>query len=114
MKIAITSSDGQNVDQHFGKNKKFYVYDFKEGNIIFIEKRETECYSIGSKEHKFDAERFNKVFNLIKDCELIYTAKIGKIPFEKFKERGVKVVSYLGKISNILSKKHRGGENENS
>ena len=28
MRIAVTSSDGENVDLHFGKGNSLYVYDY--------------------------------------------------------------------------------------
>ena len=41
MRIAVTSSDGENVDLHFGKGNSLYVYDYNEenGDLNFLEHR---------------------------------------------------------------------------
>ena len=39
LKIAIASSDGKNIDLHFGKAEKFYIYELKEKNFEFVETR---------------------------------------------------------------------------
>lgn len=33
-RVAVASSDGKNVDQHFGQTKEFYLFDVEEGKIV--------------------------------------------------------------------------------
>lgn len=40
IKVAIASSDGLNVDLHFGQAKSFLIYELKGSKFCFIEKRE--------------------------------------------------------------------------
>ncbi len=40
IKVAIASSDGLNVDLHFGQAKSFLIYELKGSKFVFIEKRE--------------------------------------------------------------------------
>ena len=40
IKVAIASSDGLNVDLHFGQAKSFLIYELKGSKFGFIEKRE--------------------------------------------------------------------------
>ena len=43
IKIAVGSSDGIVIDQHFGSGKKFYIFELLEkGNSKFIETREVQ------------------------------------------------------------------------
>ena len=37
MKIAIVSSNGENVDLHLGKGYSLYVYDYEDDDLTFIE-----------------------------------------------------------------------------
>ena len=41
MRLAVVSSDGENVDLHLGKGKTVYVYDYLD-DLKFVEKREVE------------------------------------------------------------------------
>lgn len=40
IKVAIASSDGLNVDLHFGQAKSFLIYELKESKFVLTEKRE--------------------------------------------------------------------------
>ena len=40
IKVAIASSDGLNIDLHFGQAKSFLLYEFKDGKFELSEKRE--------------------------------------------------------------------------
>ena len=39
MRLAVVSSDGENVDLHLGKGKSVYVYNY-DGELSFVEHRE--------------------------------------------------------------------------
>ena len=41
MRLAVVSSDGENVDLHLGRGKSVYVYDW-EDELDFVEKRDIE------------------------------------------------------------------------
>ncbi|MBQ2547694.1 MAG: hypothetical protein II558_02200 [Treponema sp.] len=40
IKVAIATSDGLNIDLHFGQAKAFLLYEFKDGKFELSEKRE--------------------------------------------------------------------------
>lgn len=40
--IAVASSDGIVVNNHFGKARTFYIYEEKDDKITYVEKREVE------------------------------------------------------------------------
>lgn len=40
IKVAIASSDGLNIDLHFGQAKSFFIYELKDKKFDFTEKRE--------------------------------------------------------------------------
>ena len=64
MKIAVSSSNGKDVDLHFGKSKTLYVYEFNGENTKFFEKREVEI----------DEDRKHqgvKIVKLLHDVDLV-------------------------------------------
>jgi predicted Fe-Mo cluster-binding NifX family protein len=42
IKVAIATSDGLNIDLHFGQTKSFLLYEFKDGKFELSEKREVQ------------------------------------------------------------------------
>ena len=98
MKVAICSSDGANIDLHFGKTTAFYIYNFIDGKKKVIDKRNVQKYSpIGvevlecTNRHPFDKDRFELVYETIQDCDMIFTTSIGDVPKQKLIEKGIEV-----------------------
>lgn len=95
MKIAITSTDGKTVDQHFGKADSFYIYEKKDGKLNFIEKRNVVsycgCVSVKQGDHEFDTDRFIRVFGTLQDCKKLYTTQIGDTPKAKLEANGIEI-----------------------
>ncbi len=104
MKIAIASTNNENVDEHFGHAKEFYIYNKEEGNVPeYIEKRVTSpyCGRANCGPHEFNKDRFEVVYENIKDCEKVYVHKIGDTPKEKLIAKGMQVVEFSGLIKEI-------------
>ena len=40
LKVALASSDGKNIDLHFGKAEKFYIYELKDKGFELVESRD--------------------------------------------------------------------------
>ncbi|RZB36662.1 MAG: hypothetical protein SRB2_01964 [Desulfobacteraceae bacterium Eth-SRB2] len=101
LRIAVVSTDGTNVNDHFGMAKRFLIYECND-IMTFVEERPTEMYSVGDPEHSFDPERFGRIAALLKDCSKIYVTQIGEVPASKLKELGIEPVIYEGPIANIV------------
>jgi hypothetical protein len=103
MKIAIATTDGKIVDQHFGRAQKFSIYEKSDSGLKLLEERKTisycKCSDCGP--HEFFADRLEEVSSKIKDCQVIVACQIGKVPSEKLYEKGFQVISYEGEISHI-------------
>jgi nitrogen fixation protein NifX len=100
LRIAIVSTDGTNVNDHFGMAKRFLVYDCNDETTL-VEERPTESLSVGDSDHSFDAEKFGRIAALLKDCSKIYVTQIGEVPASKLKELGIEPVIYEGPIKDI-------------
>ena len=97
IKIAISTSDGKTVDRHFGKADCFYIYKLADNGLEFLEKRDVESYCTPENaqrfavDNSFNTDRFEKVFNVIKDCKVLYTQQIGDTPSGRLKEKGIEI-----------------------
>jgi nitrogen fixation protein NifX len=99
-RIAAVSTDGLNVDDHFGKAQRFLIYDLAD-QLTFVEERGTETLSVDDPGHAFDADKFNRIRSLLKDCSKVYVTQIGAMPAAKLKESGIEPVVYSGAIAAI-------------
>jgi predicted Fe-Mo cluster-binding NifX family protein len=103
MKIAVSSSNGKTINTHFGKAKTFYVFEMTDGNIQYLEKRKTDTYCNSDPMHAFRKADFDKVYQVIADCDVLYTKKIGAMPAQKCKTLGLKVIQTEGEILACLN-----------
>lgn len=107
MKIAITTTDGVHVNQHFGKADEFHVYELNGEQLTLIEKRNVDAYcataATGPVDHEFDGDRFSKVYSTINDCGVLYTRQIGETPEAKLRTRGMDVQQCSCSIESIIS-----------
>ena len=99
-RIAVVSTDGKTVNDHFGRAERFLIYDVND-KLTFFEERVTERYSVDDPKHDFDPEKFSNMANLLKDCAKIYVTKIGDVPEAELKKLGIEPVIYQGPIGDI-------------
>jgi len=97
MRVAVTTTDGKKVNQHFGKATSFNIYDIEGDSMKMVDLRQVESYCECENDepvdpnHKFSQDRFSVVKDAIKDCKMLYTAQIGEIPREKLEIVGIDV-----------------------
>lgn len=102
MLIAIASTDGETVNEHFGRANRFLIYDVSQGNQTLITVREVEPLSTGNKNHPFDQERLAGVSRAVQDCKLLYCTKIGDRPRQELEKIGVTAVIGFRPITEIF------------
>ncbi len=97
MKIAIPTNDGENIFQKMlGRAKEFHIYEINEKKFRFIEKRNNPYESTLQHLKTLD------VYELISDCDIIISSRIGKKGIKRLKERGLKLFFRNGKIKDEL------------
>ena len=89
MKIAIVSSNGQDVDLHLGKGYSLYVYEYENREIDI----DLESQHQGS-----------KVINACEDCDVIIAAKYGFKSKIKADELNIKLVTDEGSVDEVLKR----------
>lgn len=102
MLIAIASTDGEHVNEHFGRADRFLIYDVNHNMQTLIMVRDVEPLSTGDKDHPFDPGRMAEVAGAVKDCKLLYCTKIGDRPRQELEKFGVTVIVGPRSISSIL------------
>lgn len=91
MKVAVVSSDGKVINQHFGKASHFYIFEVGGGKIQFLEVRESTPLC-GSADYGNPDEVLNKTISLISDCGALLCSRIGSRPQEELRKKGIKPV----------------------
>ena len=100
MKIAVATTDGKTVNEHFGRAEKFLIYNVTGTKFDLLMEKHVEPYATGSKDHDFDVSRFHEVVKGLKDCEKVFITKIGDEPAGALKAMGIEAV-YSGAIKDI-------------
>ncbi|MBI5556617.1 MAG: dinitrogenase iron-molybdenum cofactor biosynthesis protein [Deltaproteobacteria bacterium] len=98
MRIAIVSTDGVNVNDHFGKAERFLIYEAGPQGLTPIAERRVACLSTGDQSHQFDAARFNSVAEGLAGCQRVYCTRIGDRPRQELEKLGITAVIHEGSI----------------
>ena len=88
MKVAVVSSDGKVINRHFGHASRFLIFEVDGGEIQFIEVRETTPLC-GSADYESKDDVLCRIIYLIKDCEAVLCARIGRKPREELRKNGI-------------------------
>ncbi len=100
-RFAVCSKNGKLIDQHFGHATKFYIYDYFDGRVSFVETRPIDQYCQGSKEEKA-AGRIYKLIKAIEDCNCIVCMRIGVCPSNALKEKRIDIYTTYNLIEDGL------------
>ncbi|NTU42539.1 MAG: nitrogen fixation protein NifX [Nitrospirales bacterium] len=104
MKIAFATTDGKNVDEHFGRAGMFAVYEMTAEGYKFLEMRkfsdgrDTEVEKSKGKEELHESLVQGKVERLA-DCKVIYLTEIGGPSAARLARKGVMPV----KVKEVVS-----------
>lgn len=101
-KVAAATSDGFAVNEHFGHAKFFRVYELKEDGYEFIEVRD----AVAACQHQLghDTTRFDKIIELLSDCDALLVQQIGPGAAEYLIQKNVRVFEVSGSIDAVLRK----------
>jgi nitrogen fixation protein NifX len=98
-KVAVASTDGVLIDEHFGRTKQFFIYEVKEnGEYVLTEKRQNiAAQTKGSVGHPSDA-----VIKLVVDVEAVLAAQIGQGAERELRRLGILALSVTGSLDKAL------------
>ena len=88
-KVAVTSTDGKVVNQHFGRAERFLIFEIEDDKYKFVEFRENNPTCNG---HEHDDSAMENTVGLISDCKAVITERIGPGAALAVMEQGVKPI----------------------
>ncbi|MDR1721711.1 MAG: nitrogen fixation protein [Methanobrevibacter sp.] len=97
MKIAVASTDGKEIDLHFGDANQFFIFDLNSDENKFEEIRKKA--DIPLQEH---TERWRASIDLIEDCKAVLVSKIGKEPQIELRKLGIKAIKLDCKVKDAV------------
>jgi len=95
MKIAIASTNGENVDLHFGDANQFFIFDIENNEFLELRKKS----NIRLEDH---TDRWKESTDIISDCKAVLCKKIGKEPHIELRKLGIKVITIDSKVDDAL------------
>ena len=95
LRVAFASSDGVNVDAHFGKSGNFFIYEVSGSGSSFIEARLCEIPDQPEKHLETKAK-------LLHDCLIIVAQKFGRHALLLFIPSRVELLELDGPIETHL------------
>jgi nitrogen fixation protein NifB len=103
-RIAVTSADGELINQHFGHARWVFVYDLgRDGKGVLVERRDiSQTCGCGSGDH--GEKVWPGTLEAVWDCTALITAKIGPMPRKRLELAGISVFEEPAAISGALSK----------
>ncbi|MBP1736212.1 MAG: Dinitrogenase iron-molybdenum cofactor biosynthesis protein [Oscillospiraceae bacterium] len=85
-RVAIASSDGKVVNQHFGHAEEFLIVQVEDTQYEYIEKRSPgAACQLGS----HDDVTMEQVIESLSDCKYVLCTKIGPGAEQKLRHRGI-------------------------
>ncbi|PLX97510.1 MAG: dinitrogenase iron-molybdenum cofactor biosynthesis protein [Desulfuromonas sp.] len=106
MRIAVTSRNGRDVDQHFGKAERFLVYEYATSVTEPVAVVTTEKYCSSDPNHTFHDSCFAAITAQLDGCRAVVTEMIGELPKTELEKVGIVPVIATGPIAEALKKAH--------
>ena len=101
IRAAVASSDGKIVNRHFGKADCFLIFELRDGEFRYIEKRNTvPCCNMWTHEES----SFENTAKALSDCSVIIAGHIGRDAADFMENRGFAVYEAPFPISAVLDK----------
>ena len=120
IKVAIASSDGRNVDLHFGQAKQFAVYELRGDHFEFLENRDAPKVEQASEETLAGSSGctgsgggccgggpggpVSLSVELLLDCRAIVAAQVGQNVRRQFEKNAVSVFDIELPVEEALEK----------
>lgn len=100
-KIAVASSDGKVVNQHFGKATQFLIFQMEENNFRFLELLKTTPFC-NNAEH--DDNELLSTVEALEGCRAVVISQIGSGAAEALKKKGIEPLDVHNFIEDALKK----------
>jgi predicted Fe-Mo cluster-binding NifX family protein len=110
-RVAVGSSDGAHVDEHFGRGKSFFIYEIDQetgGEQLLEVRRFVSAKGVcGSHDNEEALEKINS----LKDCQIVLVVRIGTKSEKLLTLKGVIPLQREGSIASAFEKIKRAYKN---
>lgn len=129
MLVAVTSTDGTIIDQHFGKAERFLVYEVGTGEAQLVSEVKADPYCGWSAQllsastpeeaqatidkmqecadavpaHSMMPDKLASIARALANCRIIVTAMIGEAPREEMERLGFDIYTMTGPLQPSLA-----------
>lgn len=104
IRFAVASKSGTLVDQHFGQVSEIYIYEYRDSEVRFVEKRKINQYCTGEEDCDVQSDKITNIISTIQDCKGVIAMRIGESPKNKLKEKGIFVYPTYDRIEDAVIK----------
>jgi len=87
--MAVATSGGGVINQHFGHAKEFLVYEASQNGVRFISHRKTDLYCEGNSSCGDGESVLAQTIRTLEGCEAVLCSKIGYEPWGMLEEAGI-------------------------
>jgi nitrogen fixation protein NifB len=87
--VAVASTGGGRVNQHFGKAEEFWIYEGAPGWARFVQVRNVRRFCSGLLGCDDDPSALGRLVEMLSDCAAVITADTGPRPREALEKAGI-------------------------
>jgi len=91
--VAVASSGGGRVNQHFGRAEEFWIYEAGPGWARFVQARNVRRFCSGLLGCDDDPSALGKLVSMLSDCAAVVAADIGPRPREALEKVGIRCIT---------------------
>lgn len=100
-KIAVASSDGKAINQHFGMAEQFFVYEVENNNFKLVELRKSADFHSQNEDH---VTKLKNTIDGLSGCKVVLVTQIGDGASRILRSKGIESFDVEGPIENALNK----------
>jgi nitrogen fixation protein NifB len=91
--VAVASTGGGRVNQHFGRAEEFWIYEAAPGWAKFVQARNVRRFCSGLLGCDDGPSALGKLVEMLSDCAAVITADIGPRPREALENVGIRCIT---------------------
>ncbi|MDR1583327.1 MAG: hypothetical protein LBS55_08750 [Prevotellaceae bacterium] len=99
-RIAIASSDGESVNQHFGQARNLLIYEISDTGVEFIEDREIKLLPDEAAHTDRNMNIFAEALN---DCSAVFVRRVGAQSAKFLHERNIRTFEVDFTLNHIVT-----------
>ena len=100
--IAVASTDGIHINEHFGRAAVFRIYEIKNGGYSYVELR--DAVAACQHAHSHNQTNFDRIIELLSGCDAVFAGKIGEGAAAYLISKGLRVFEVSGEINAVFEK----------